>query len=866
MPFDITKAERVRDFIESLVFSRGRWAGRPFRLMDWQWEQVIKPLYATLRNDGLRQYRYCYVEIPKKTGKCLAVDTKIPTPFGWKKLADIEDNDFVFNEKGQPTRVIWASNVITGRQCFEIYFNDGTLIKTDADHKWELTQLRDRRINGKRILYHQTIKTTKEMFTNYDYKYAKRYKIKTTEPLICSEKFLHIPPYTFGAWLGDGRSNDASITCEDKDILERIKSENINVTAYKRQQNRSPAYRLGRRQYTGEVALKNKLSQINVLDNKRIPSMYLRASIQQRLELMRGLMDTDGYCSKSGQCEFTTVYPKLFDGFMELARSLGYRPTYTAKPAKLNGKEHKTAYRIRFMAFSDNPVFHLKRKTDRLKPKPEKPTRSQYRQIIKIKKINSIPVKCIAVESSSNLFLAGESMIPTHNTELAAPLALYHLCADGEGSPEVFSAAADTSQAALVYHPAAYMSRNNKVLAKRLDVRDSVKRISYKNNNGFYQVLSAEHHTKHGLSPSAIFFDELHAQPNDELWNVLTAGTDFARDQQLIMVMTTAGIWDIHSIWWKIRTKAIQIAKGIVKQDDFLPVLYIADPEKDDPEDRKLWQRVNPSLGTIFDMKKIERDFEQAKQDPVDYQNFLRFRLNIPVKSLTRWMDMTAWDTCNGPVDPAALNGRSCYGGLDLSTKIDLTAFLLVFVPDYDESDRYHIICKFYVPEDTVIERSRTDKVHYELWVEQGFITATPGDVIDYEFIFNDIVTAAADYDLAEVGFDPWNASALATRLYNDEGIDMVEMRQGSKTLSEPAKDLLVNIKQHNICHGGHPVLRWCADNLVMVTDANENVRPAKDKAVDRIDGVVALINAWGRMMKSEGDSVYEEHGVRVIE
>lgn len=457
--------------------------------------------------------------------------------------------------------------------------------------------------------------------------------------------------------------------------------------------------------------------------------------------------------------------------------------------------------------------------------------------------------------------------VPKKNgkTELAAPLALYHLCADGEGSPEVYSAAADTSQASLVYYPAGFMVRNNPTLNRVLKVRDSTRRIINHRNNGFYQVLSAEHHTKHGLSPSAVFFDELHAQPNDNLWRVLTAGTDFARDQQIIFIMTTAGIWNIHSIWWKIRSKAIQISAGIISQDDFLPVLYLADPEKDKESDRELWRRVNPSLGRIFDMKKIERDYKQARLDPVDLQDFKRFRLNIPIKSVVRWMPMDAWDTCAGDIGLEALAGKICYGGLDMSTKIDLTAFMLVFPPQ-DGLDGYAVLSRFYCPEDTVMERTRTDKVHYEIWVEQAMINATPGNVIDEEFIFNDMVAAADTYDLVEVGYDPWGATSIANRLYNDHDIKMVEMRQGAKTLSEPAKDLLVKVKQHAVRHAGHPVLRWCADNLVMMTDANENVRPAKDKAVDRIDGVVALINAWGRMMFGEEVSVYDERGVRVVE
>ena len=457
--------------------------------------------------------------------------------------------------------------------------------------------------------------------------------------------------------------------------------------------------------------------------------------------------------------------------------------------------------------------------------------------------------------------------IPKKNgkTELGAALALYHLCADGEGSPQVYSAAADREQAGLVYNPAAFMVRANPTLDKALKVRDSKKRISYQKNNGYYQVLSAEHHTKHGLSPSAVFFDELHAQPNDMLWRVLTAGTDFAREQQLIFVMTTAGIWDVESIWWKIRTKATQIDKGIVKQSDFLPVLYLADPEKDKENDRKLWRRVNPSLGHIFTMTKIERDYEAAKLDPVDLQDFKRFRLNIPVKSLVRWMPMEDWDKCAGEIDFELLKGKVCYGGLDMSTKIDLTAFMLVFPPQ-DGIDDYIVLSRFYCPSDTVQERTRTDKVHYDIWVEQGFLTATPGNVVDEEFIYNDIVKSSEDYDLQDVGYDPWGATAIATKLFNDDGIVMVEMRQGAKTLSEPAKDLLVKVKKGEVRHAGHPVLRWCADNLVMLTDANENVRPAKDKAVDRIDGVVALINAWGRMMFGDEGSAYDERGVRVIE
>ena len=462
--------------------------------------------------------------------------------------------------------------------------------------------------------------------------------------------------------------------------------------------------------------------------------------------------------------------------------------------------------------------------------------------------------------------------IPKKNgkTELGAAIALYMLCADREGKPEVYSAAGDREQAGLVYSAAAEMVAHNPDLSKHLKIIDSRKRIINKRNSGFYQVLSSESELQHGLSPSCVIFDELHAQPDDRLWNVLTSGTDYARRQQLIIVLTTAGIYDKNSIWWKIRSRAIQIEKGITKQDNFLPVLYIADPEEDNPEDEELWKRVNPSVGHIFTIDKIKEDFESVKHDPVEYQNFLRFRLNIPIKSLARWMPMDAWDKCSDKSDE--LKGRVCYGGLDLSSTVDLTAFVLVFPPENDNGC-FDILCKFYCPEDGILERSRRDKVNYDIWAQQGHITATPGSVIDYKWIEKDVFQAAKDFKFMQCGFDPWNATQISNDimqelnpLNNDRGFQMVEIRQGAKTYNEPAKDLLVKIRLGKIRHGGHPVLRWCADNLVMRMDANANIAPDKEKATEKIDGVVALLMAWSRaMLVKEQKSVYEERGLAMV-
>lgn len=323
--------------------------------------------------------------------------------------------------------------------------------------------------------------------------------------------------------------------------------------------------------------------------------------------------------------------------------------------------------------------------------------------------------------------------IPKKNgkTELCAAIGLYMLTSDGEEGAEVYIAAADREQAGLTYMAASAMVRNSDRMGRHIKCLDSRKRMIYQKTRSFLQVLSAEAYTKHGISPSCVIIDEVHAQPNDELFNTLTAGTDYARRQQVILIITTAGVYDKNSIWWRLRTKAQQVKDGIIEDPRFLPVLYLADPEKDDPADEELWKRVNPSIGQIFTLDKIREDYNEAKNNPIDFQNFLRFRLNIPIRQLEKWMPMDKWDACASTVPMDALKGRECYGGLDLSSKVDLAAFVVVF-PPIDENGYFDVVWRFYCPEEGILRRSQVDRVSYDIWEGQGFLTATPGNVIDY--------------------------------------------------------------------------------------------------------------------------------------
>lgn len=264
-------------------------------------------------------------------------------------------------------------------------------------------------------------------------------------------------------------------------------------------------------------------------------------------------------------------------------------------------------------------------------------------------------------------------------SELAAAVALLLCCADGEERAEVYGCAADRQQAAIVFDVAADMVRMNPALKKRCKILASQKRLIYEPTNSFYQVLSADAYSKHGFNVSGVIFDELHTQPNRKLYDVMTKGSGDARTQPLYFLITTAGN-DEHSICYQVHQKAIDIMEGRKHDPRFYPVIYGAGRDEDwsSPE---VWKKANPSLGITVKMEKVKDAYNSAKENPAEENTFRQLRLNQWVKQDVRWMPMDKWDACAFPVDPDELRGRDCYGGLDLSSTTDITAFVLVFPP-----------------------------------------------------------------------------------------------------------------------------------------------------------------------------------------
>ena len=448
-------------------------------------------------------------------------------------------------------------------------------------------------------------------------------------------------------------------------------------------------------------------------------------------------------------------------------------------------------------------------------------------------------------------------------SELAAAVALYLTCGDGEYGAEVYGCAADRQQASIVFDVAVEMINQCPALKKRCKILASQKRIVYLPLKSFYQVLSAESYTKHGLNVHGVIFDELHAQPNRALYDVMLTGSGDARKQPLYFLITTAGT-DRNSICYEVHRKAEDVINGKKNDPTFYPVIY-GIKDEDDWTDEKNWYKANPSLDITVDIDKIRAAFNNAKENPAEENLFRQLRLNQWVKQSIRWMPMDKWNLCSYAVDKERLKGRVCYGGLDLSSTTDITAFVLVFPPE-DEDGKYEVLPFFWLPEETLELRVRRDHVPYDTWKAKGLIMTTEGNVVHYGFIEKFIEELGTQYNIKEIAYDRWGAVQMVQNL-EGMGFTIVPFGQGYKDMSPPSKELMKLVLEKKIAHGGNEVLEWMVDNIYIKTDPAGNIKPDKEKSTEKIDGAIALIMALDRAIRHGGqqESVYNERGIIIL-
>ena len=443
---------------------------------------------------------------------------------------------------------------------------------------------------------------------------------------------------------------------------------------------------------------------------------------------------------------------------------------------------------------------------------------------------------------------------------LAAGVGLYLMIGDGEPGAEVYSAATKRDQARITHAEAARMVKKSPTLRKRvLCFRD---KLHIADTATKFEPLGRDADSMDGLNVHGAIVDELHAHKSDEVWGVLETATG-SRRQPLLFGITTAG-FDQTSFCFELRDYAIKVLEGGSVQDDaFFAVIFTLDTG-DDWADERNWVKANPNLGISVALNDLRDKARKAQRIGSALTHFLTKHLNVWTNADELWVAPDKWKGCGGRIDVEKLAGRRCYGGLDLSNTLDITAWVLVFPPS-DGEDRYIVLCRFWVPEDRIQVLRQAGQPSYWEWQRAGLVEVTPGEVIDYEFVFAQMDQDAQTYDIQEVGFDRWGAAQVYLRMAK-AGMTMVQIGQGFQSMSPPMKKLEELIVGGKLAHGDNPVLTWMAYNLVAVRDPAGNIKPDKRDQRKKIDGMVALIMGLDRATRHEpAVSVYEERGLREL-
>lgn len=865
--FDEKKAEQFFSWVRLFKHRKGPLQGRYIEPAPVQ-KFIFGNIYGWIHQvTGFRRFNKFYWQVARKNAKSqslalvgtyetmvylskngetsevycaapLALDTPILTVGGWKTIGTIQKGDKVFDENGEQACVNYLSPIVN-RDTYKLIFDDGSVIRTTDNHLWEVERFQYKNKKMERV---RITASTLNILNNLKYSATVANRIKIAEPLNFSDKNLLIDPYTLGVWLGDGRANRGHFfkDIKDHEIMDRIINNGYILSTNK-----------GDRTYYHTVlGLRKYLRAYNLINNKHIPREYFEAGIEQRLELLRGLMDTDGTCTKTGECRFGASNIQLGRDFHELAIGLGIKAHFNI----VKDCNNKDVSIIRFKCYSDRKVFHLKRKADRQINK-NLAVQCSYRYIRSIKKIPSVSCRCIEVLSKSHLFLVGKSLITTHNTK--------------------------REQAKIVYDESVAMLEGCPSLRDRYKV--AYGKIQHIKTGSIMRPLSEEDRkTGDGLNPQCGIIDEYHAHETPEIYDIIESGMG-ARQQPLLGIISTAGFelsYPCYQVEYNLVSKILnpnidftldnyfalicELDKNETAEDVMIGKRKVSPGELlDDITDENSWKKANPIICSYPEgMDYLRKKHKEATEAPEKMRNFFTKHLDVWVSMReSGYMNMERWALCKG--DFPDLKKKICFCGIDLSAKLDLTSVGFEFLID----DKYYLLSHSFIPEETLEQKRKTDRVPYDLWVREGWITLTPGAVIDYRSIRDYIIREVREkgWVIQEICVDPWGAAQISSDLI-DEGHTVVEIIQGIKTLSEPTKNFREMVYQKRIIHDGNPVLTWAVSNaIVEEVDRNKNIILNKKKSKQRIDPVAALINAHVRAMVTPLVSVYNERGLRSL-
>ena len=830
------RANHVIEFAENYCrHSKGKMGGKPVILETWE-KAALATIFGFIDIEGNRKYRKAKLIVGKKNGKSLiasivalyllvadgepgpevyaiaplSLDTNIMTTKSIKTMGTIQIGDKVFTPEGNASRVDYVSPVVI-TDTYKITFDDGSEIVATKNHPWEIEQLSS---NGKNksLCWKSKLVETKDIKIKYACRNATR--IKCAKAPIMSKVNLPIEPYVLGVWLGDGRSNRGCVCghIDDIEIPNTINKLGYNIS-YMKQQNNTVYYTV--------LGLRTALRENKLLDNKHIPEQYFFASIEQRIELLKGLMDTDGTCTKTGECRFAGICKPLSYGVYRLALSLGYKAHF-----RETNNDGYLVYIVSFKAYSDSgTVFNLSRKTARLRKTIS--AKSEYRYITNIEKIKSVPCKCISIESKEHLYCVGEQLITTHNTK--------------------------KDQAKIIWSESKRMRNKSPSLRKR--IKALINELSCELNDGSYKPVASDVDTLDGLNVHGAMMDEFHQWKNGKaLYDIVADGVS-AREQPLIFMTSTAGKIreDIYDDEYNDSEKTINGYEDPDGYHDERTISFIYEIDsRAEWTDESCWIKANPGLGTIKNLKTLREKVERAIHNPSMVKNLVCKEFNIRETVGESWLTFEELDN-RETFDLKELKPRYGICGYDLSKTTDLSAAVVLFCVPNDE--RIYFLSMFWIPEDLLEKRVKADEIPYDIWRDQGLLRTCEGNRISYHDIVEWFIEVQNEHDiyLPYAGYDNWSAIYMVEEMQAKFGKSSQEpVIQGKKTLSGPMGNLGADIRSHRVVYNNNPCLKWNLTNVSVDSDVNNNIQPIKGKSTKRrIDGFAAMLNAY---------VVYERH------
>lgn len=847
---DWDAAEKYLRLVQKFEHVIGKWSTKQIDYEPWQcwiWMNIIG---FKNKVTGFRRFRIAHVEVARGNAKALCLDTDVPTPDrGLIKFGELKIGDSLYGPDGEICKII-GKNETHLPKAFRLHFSDGTSVDCSDQHLWDTSTKYERKIGKK------STKTTQEIFDTLRVGKETNHSIENASPVPGSRDDCQLA-YVLGYWLGDGNSRSGRFTAHQdqfEEISSRFKSRKLHITNEARR---------GKAVSFVVPALTYWLRELDLVNNKHIPEKYFMADEATRRELLRGLMDSDGTISKDiGNFTFCNTNERLAKQVRRLVASLGYKATIRNSKTTCQGKYEGRAFYVTFSTPTTRPaIFGTRAKEDKRKS-VNNSWYSGRRYIVRAEEIPTKPMFCIEVDSPSKNFLITDQYIPTHNSTMASQCGLYMLALDDPNGNQISTVATKKDQARIVLDSSRAMARKNKSFLRFTGAEVLAHTIIHRKSNSVMRALSSDSGSLDGLNDVLAICDELHAM-NRDVFDVVYSGMS-KRQDSLTLCITTAG-QDVHSVGFSQSAYAKKVAIGDVSDEQFFAVVYTldeGDKEKGIPPDRwddeKVWIKANPGLGISVDIDTLRAKVEKAKVTPADIPN-------IKIKHMDQWIgeakaffDQNAWDKCaDHSLKIEDFRNKEGRLGLDLASHIDIASIGVVF----REKGIYYIFDKSYLPEKTVESKRNT---LYLDCVAKGFLTATKGEAINYEFIQEQMLEVAQMIRVKECLYDAWNATETAQKLADK--IEMVKIAMNVANFSEPMKKLDAAIRKGQVRHNGSPLLRWCLGNVVAKEDHNGNVFPRKSHPDLKIDPIVAILMAMaGWVADSEGPSIYETHGIRTV-